>query len=263
MKRQIWTLLGLLSSLCVVAAAQVPGKIDARAGQLLRAACQFLADTPSFSLTAEVWREHIGDSGEKLQFTRQVDMEVKRPGHLHMEIKSGYTDRGFWFDGKNLNILDRKRNLFSSTAFPGNIDSMLDAAHDRFGIDLPLADLALSNPYENAVAQVSSGRYLGHSTAMGFACHHLAFVQENIDWQVWIDEGPRPLIRKFVITHKDQPGAPEFTGLIRGWNLLDRISDIAFEFEPPAGAMKVELLPDRPNSSLGPASNPTPTPTGR
>jgi hypothetical protein len=261
MKRQIGTLVGLLLSVSGVMAAQSAAKIDPRADELLRAACQFLADTPAFSLNAEVWREHIDDSGEKLQFTRQVQMEVKRPGQLHMELKSGYTDRGFWFDGKNLNILDRKRNLYSTTALPGNIDSMLDAARDRFGIDLPLVDLALSNPYQNAVAKVSSGRYLGPSTAMGFACYHLAFTQDNIDWQVWIDEGPQPLIRKFVITQKNQTGSPEFTGLIRGWDLLDRISDIAFGFAPPAGAVKVELVPDRPTSP--PTSSQTPSPTGR
>src|SRR5215469_9630919 len=109
MKRRVLTLIGLLLSLFALPAAQTSVKIDARADEVLRAACQFLAETPAFSLTAEVWREHISDSGEKLQFTRQVDMEVKRPGHLHMETKSGYVDRGFWFDGKNLNILDRKR----------------------------------------------------------------------------------------------------------------------------------------------------------
>lgn len=261
MKRQMGILVGLLLSVSVTSAAQPGAKIEPRADELLRAACQFLADTPAFSLTAEVWREHTDDSGEKLQFTRQVTMEVKRPGHLHMELKSGYTDRGFWFDSKNLNILDRKRNLYSTTALPGNIDSMLDSAHDRFGIDLPLVDLALSNPYQNAVARVSSGRYLGPSTAMGFACHHLAFTQDNIDWQVWIDEGPQPLIRKFVITQKNQAGEPEFTGLIRGWDLLDRISDVAFAFTPPAGAMKVELVPERPNSQPTPSQ--TPSPTGR
>src|SRR5689334_9824455 len=72
-KSQIWSLLGLLCSLSGVPAAQTSAKIEPRADELLRAACQFLADTPAFSLTAEVWREHIADSGEKVQFTRQVD----------------------------------------------------------------------------------------------------------------------------------------------------------------------------------------------
>jgi len=31
--------------------------------------------------------------------------------------------------------------------------------------------------------------------------------------------------RKFVINHKNEPGSPEFTGLIRSWKMTDRIAD--------------------------------------
>src|SRR5690348_2754185 len=40
--------------------------ISPRAEQVLRAACQFLAETPYFGVTAEVWREHINEAGQKL-----------------------------------------------------------------------------------------------------------------------------------------------------------------------------------------------------
>jgi hypothetical protein len=259
MKRQLGTLVGLLLSVSVLTAAQSGAMIDPRADELLRAACQFLADAPAFSLTAEVWREHVDDSGEKLQFTRQVQMEVKRPGHFHMELKSGYTDRGFWFDGKNLNIVDRKRNLYSTTALPGNIASMLDAAHDRFGIDLPLVDLALSNPYQNAVARVPRAVIWDRQQRWDLPV---------TTWRLRriISTGKfgstKARSRSFAnsCSHR-RTGEPEFTGLIRGWDLLDRISDIAFAFAPPAGAMKVELLPDRANSPPTPST--TPSPTGR
>ena len=97
------------------------------------------------------------------------------------------------------------------------------AAHDE-GIDLPLIDLAMSDPYANATAKVEQGKYFGIATVLGVPCHHLAFTQENVDWQVWIEDGPQPLIRKFVITYKNEPGAPEFTALITHWNLTDRIA---------------------------------------
>jgi len=72
-------------------------------------------------------------------------------------------------------------------------------------------------------------------------CHHLAFTQDNLDWQVWIEDGPQPLIRKFVITQKNEPGAPEFTALIMHWNVSDRVDDSDFAFSPPKGAAKVEM----------------------
>ncbi len=236
------------------AAAQTQTNIAPQAAQVLRSACQYLADSPYFGITAEIWREHINDSGEKLQFTRVVQMEVKRPNRLHVEITSPHTERGFWYDGKDLTILDRKKNLFSSAGMPGTLDGALDRAHDEFGIDLPLIDLAVSDPYANAMARVQTGRYFGVSVAMGYPCHHLAFTQDNVDWQVWIEDGPQPLIRKFVITHKNEPGQPEFTALIRGWNLSERIADSDFVFEPPRGATKIVMQRNQP-AGLSPGHN--------
>jgi len=73
--------------------------------------------------------------------------------------------------------------------------------------------------------RVENGRYFGVDSVLGYNCHHLAFTQDNIDWQVWIEDGPLPLIRKFVITHKNEPGEPEFTALIKSWDFSDRIAD--------------------------------------
>ena len=230
------------------ATAQEKPNITPQAERELRAACQYLADTRFFGLTAEVWREHITKSGQKLQFSQTVTFEVKRPNRLHMEIRSPHSERGFWYDGKSLTILDRKRNLFSVAPMPGKRDAALDKAHDEFGIDLPLADLAVSDPYENATAKVLQGSDYGLAPVLGLDCHHLALMQENVDWQVWIQDGPQPLIRRFVITHKKEPGAPEFTASVTNWDLTQRISDSDFVFEPPHGATKVEMKPDRPDS---------------
>jgi len=223
------------------AAAQHATNIPPQADRVLRAACQYLAETPFFGFTAEVWREHTTESGEKIQFTRMVDFQVKRPNRLHADIRSTHSEREFWYNGSSLTILDGKLNLFSTAPMPGSIDATLDSARDQFGIDLPLIDLALSDPYKNAVAKIQTGRYFGLALVLGVECHHLAFTQENVDWQVWIQDGPQPLIRKFVITHKNEDGAPEFTALITGWNLNDRIAESTFVFQAPPDAAKIEM----------------------
>src|ERR1035437_9871223 len=152
--------------------AQEKTNIAPQAERSLRAACQYLAEAPFFCLTAEVWREHVTASGQKLQFSRTVTFEVKRPNRLHVEIRSPHSERGFWYDGKSLTLLDRKHNLFSTAPVPGTLDAALDSAYDQFGIDLPLSDLAVSDlavsdlavsdlavsdPYQNATAKVVTG----------------------------------------------------------------------------------------------------------
>jgi len=223
------------------AMAQPQTNVSPRAERELRSACEFLAKTHAFTVNAEIWREHVDEAGQKIQFSRTVTMDVKRPDGLRLEITSPNTARGFWYDGKTLTVLDRKHNLYGTTAMPATLDKTLDAAHDQFGIDLPLIDLAFSDPYKNATAKVVGGKYFGIAPVLGVPCHHLAFTQENVDWQIWIEDGPQPLIRKFVITQKNEPGTPEFTALLTHWNVSDRIADSDFDFVKPKGASEIEM----------------------
>jgi hypothetical protein len=263
MKRLLFIGCGLWLGVAGCATAQEPvnqtgqtNVISPRADSVLRSACEFLAHTPAFSLKAEIWREHVDEAGQKIQFSRTVTMDVKRPDGLRLEISSPLAARGFWYDGKTLTILDRKHNWYSNTNMPATLDAAVDAAHDQ-GIDLPLIDLAMSDPYANATGKVEQGKYYGLATVMGVPCHHLAFTQENVDWQVWVEDGPQPLIRKFVITYKNEPGAPEFTAFITRWNMTDRIADSDFVFERPSGATKIDMRTDQQsdNSTNVPLTN--------
>ena len=105
------------------------------AREVLADACKYLADAPFFGITAEVWRDHQLDSGQKVQFTRVVELEVKRPDRLHARVESPHVDQQFWYNGKALAVLDGRRNLYSSTAMPSSLDAMIDSAHDQFGIE--------------------------------------------------------------------------------------------------------------------------------
>ena len=268
MMRRLLMVGGVAASILVghsaASAAEQTNITSSEATRLLRNACQYLAEASFFAIKAEVWRDHVDESGQKVQFSRLLDMEIKRPDRLHVEIKSGHTDREFWFDGKALSVLDRKQNFYSSAPMSGNLDFAIDNSSAEFGIDLPLVDLALSDPYANATAKIQSARYFGKSPAMGYSCDHLAFTQENVDWQIWIDDGPQPLIRKFVITHKNEPGSPEFTGLIRSWDMNNRIADSTFAFVPPRGAVKVEMQKEVAAETGQESNKPAaPEPTGR
>jgi len=85
-------------------------------------------------------------------------------------------------------------------------------------------------------------------------CHHLAFRQEGIDWQIWIEDSDQALPRKLVITLKEQPGHPQYLALIDKWNLTPDAPDSAFEFTPPAGAKRIDLTPLS-SSDAPPADN--------
>ena len=96
---------------------------------------------------------------------------------------------------------------------------------------------------DQIIARVRQGTYLGLHQVNGVKCHHLAFRQEAIDWQIWIEDAERPVARKVVITFKEQPGHPQFTALIDKWNLSADAPESAFEFTPPANAKRIDLTP--------------------
>ena len=90
--------------------------------------------------------------------------------------------------------------------------------------------------------EASAGFVVGQSIVAGVKCSHLAFRGAEVDWQIWIEDGDKPLPRKFMITTKQVSGAPQFTVLIRSWDVATKLSNQEFTFTPPKGAKKIEFL---------------------
>src|SRR5215471_4519416 len=88
----------------------------------------------------------------------------------------------------------------------------------------------------------SSAFVVGPSVVAGTKTTHLAFRAADVDGQVWIDDGDKPLPRKFILTSKQVKGEPEFTMVIRSWDLAPKVTDKEFAFVPSKGAKKIEFL---------------------
>jgi hypothetical protein len=71
-------------------------------------------------------------------------------------------------------------------------------------------------------------------------CNHYAFRQADIDWQIWITTGSKPVPRKLVITDRLDEARPQSISVIE-WQLEPAFEDAVFEFIPPVGAIQVEL----------------------
>jgi hypothetical protein len=168
-------------------------------------------------------------------------LQVRRPDRFHAEVHSTRRNRALFYDGKSITLLNRVHNFYGSIPAPASLDEALDTASERFGITLPLEDLIVSDPYASAIQKVVSGSDLGPVTVLGVPCEHLAFSQDVIDWQIWIEDGVKPVPRKLVITYKDEDGSPQYTAIFSDWDFQTKLPDFLFTFEPPAGASKVNV----------------------
>ena len=75
----------------------------------------------------------------------------------------------------------------------------------------------------------------GEYNPRGFSCDHLALDKENVLYQLWVEAGNKPLLRKIVVTQKKLPSAPQWTAFLSDWNFSPQLADNLFTFSPPAG----------------------------
>lgn len=223
--------------------------IDPEADRIFRACCKYLADAKSFSVKVEVWKDVVLPTGQKLQTTQSLDVQEQRPDQLHIEVRSPRNSRGFWYEKKSLTMLDRNMNLYGVMEVPGNIDKAFDAVEERFGIEIPLGDVLVADPYRNLMENTETGEDLGKVTTLGTVCHHLAFTGVNADCQIWIADGAKPLPRKIVINFKNIVGSPQVTQIYSDWDLVSPISDSVFTFVPPEDAGKIVVNPKKAEES--------------
>ncbi len=237
--------LGILLAVCGVlpaAGADDTSAIEARADRILRAMSDYLQAADQFTFQADVSYDAVLVSGQKIQYGGTGEISVHRPDHLRVEHRGDEKDLRVVFNGKMLTLHDVRADLYAQKEMTADIDTAVDRMFERFGFSVPTADLVYADPYSTLTASVDRGFHVGLHAVQGVRCHHLAFSQESIDWQIWIEDGPRPLPRKLLITYKDEPGSPQYATQLSRWHFGPRISDAYFEFDPPPGAGRMEFL---------------------
>jgi hypothetical protein len=241
------TLIALLLLCPALHAQEATGPVvDPKADEILKAVGALMQGAAQYSFRAEYTRDEVQASGQKLQSGGALKVVVRRPDRLYVDNDGDRFHRTFFYDGKALSILDVRQSLYGVLQAPPTIDEALDFAFAKFKVTPPLSDLLYTNPYGRARAGVRSGSYLGVHRVGGVACDHLAFVGADADFQVWVEQGARPVIRKVVITYKNSPSSPQFTAVLSDWDFTTRPADDVFKFVAPKDASKIEFLADAP-----------------
>ena len=153
----------------------------------------------------------------------------------------GYADVEIVFDGKTVSALGKNINAYTQFKAAGSIDQLITKLRGMNLIVAPGADLLGSRIFDDLMADVIVAKHIGRGVIDGVECEHLAFRTMDIDWQLWVEVGDRPIPRKYVITSKGVGGAPQYTLRIKEWKTDGPAVADAFVFTPPQGANKVAL----------------------
>jgi hypothetical protein len=211
------------------------------AGQILKKMTDYVTSQKVIAAAYDSDIEVITNDLQKIQFASSGEMLLSRPDKIRVSRIGGYADVDLVFDGKTLTVLGKNLNAYSQTDIPGSIDQLVARLRNEFGVAVPGADLLLSKAYDELMADVIDAKQIGRGVIDGVECDHLAFRNSDVDWQLWVEVGGRPVPRKYVINSKAVTGGPQYTLRIKDWKTDAPVAADAFAFKPPADSKKVEV----------------------
>ena len=216
--------------------------IDSEVIRLLRHMGKYLGAAREFSFRAEITHDEVLSNAQKIQYGSVEIVEVRRPNMLHVSVSGEERQTQVFYDGTHFTILDSAKMVYTKTKVAPTIDTAIDEVFDKYGFSVPIADLVYEDPYRTLIENVETGYLVGRPLINGKTTFHLAFTQKTIDWQIWIEDGSRPVPRKLLITYKNEIGSPQYTAILSNWNFQPRLSNSFAEFNSSVGSQEIEFL---------------------
>jgi len=216
--------------------------IGSDAIRLLRQMGKYLGAADEFSFRAEITDDVVLSNAQKIQFGGISNIEVRRPNKLHVRYSGDERQTQIFYDGKTFTIFGTKNLVYTKTDVPPTIDAAVDKIFELYDITVPVADLVYKDPFSVLIENVETGYLVGRTLIRGKPTFHLAFTQKEIDWQIWIEDGPQPLPRKILYSYKNETGFPQYTAVLYDWNFQPRLSESFADFHPPSGSDEIKFL---------------------
>jgi len=233
-------------------------RIDPQAISALDRMGAFLRSQRAMIINAKTTTDEVLDNGQKVQRNGVATLKMSRPDRLRADVSSDQRNEQLFYDGKTFTIYQPALGYYGSFNAPPTLAQLVDEAEQRYGIDMPLADLFAWGTARSPAADIKGAIDLGPSMVEGVKCDHFAFHQADVDWEIWIQHGPQPLPRKMVITTTTEKTQPQHVAVM-SWDLSPRLDQSMFTFTPPATAQRIDFDVAREQSGLprqGRSANP-------
>src|SRR5450432_895329 len=229
-------ILGLLAASLLPVAAAEPD-----ADQILHQMSAKLAAAHTFSFKATRAIDPALLGGGNVPENAHLVVTVQRPDKFAADSTSKDGVRHFYADGRNLSLVDVTKNLYATVPMHTSIDGLVEEVDRKYGFTPPLAELALSDDYQDIRQKAKSVSYLGQGNSGNVACHRLALLGKLVDAELWVGVSDQ-LPRRLIATVKNRPGRPKLTVEFSDWKLAASVTGREFAFVPPQGALKIPMI---------------------
>jgi len=217
-------------------------EIDPMAIEALRKMSTYLQTLPAFELKSDASLDVVTAEGQRIQLDGVVNYKVRKPDAFVISVDSDVKKRTFYYDGKQFTVSAPDLGYYATSSAPPTIHQTLDMIWERFGISLPLEDLfRWGEEGSPRVDTVREAFVVGPATIDGVQTDQYAFREGDIDWQIWIERGDKPLPRKMVIVDRTDPADPAYSARLT-WNVSPNLTADDFAFHPAKDAKPIKFV---------------------
>jgi peroxiredoxin len=231
--------LGIAAGLRAGESAQEKPANDPKAVEVVGAVSKYYLGLKQFTADlSEATEVSAPNVNQRVEMVFSV--AVEKPNKFAMLLKQG-RGASVISDGAKLYTYVPEANAYNEEPAPADLSALVkqpSVGHSFLG------QLIDADPAKAVMEGVLGVEYRGVEQLEGHDAHHLAFKQKAFDWELWVDVGDQPLVRKVAIDLSRiivQQGAPpgaqgSFTELFSNWTVNQPIEAARFSFTPPAGA---------------------------
>ncbi len=197
-----------------------------------------------FSFRSRTLRVYPGPGGQPLHIAHSMNVTVRRPDRLLVDMTGDDGSVRLYYDGKSATLFGVETNQYSTIPAPDTIQGMLEAATERLNVDFPLADFLSGEQGKSPLLGVTTGKEVNTVTIDGVRCRHLLFTEPpGVEIELWVEKNDRALPRRIILTYRTMSGHPSVVAELSDWNFSIHPPDADFVFQPPKDAKQVELKP--------------------
>jgi hypothetical protein len=199
----------------------------------------------SFKMTMILGYDVVQEDGQRLEFGAVRQIALQKPDKLALNFKSREGKTGMVkFDGEYIYAYNRDENVYAKTEQPGNIAESIEHLTSVLKFPVPAQELFSKDIAATLTENVQKAYITGKELIAGVETHHLALRTEDVDYQLWINTNGPALLRRMVITYKNEPGHPQFWANFINWQQDQTFKSNIFTFTPPPGAERIAIVVD-------------------
>ncbi len=229
--------------------------IDPDALEAFKDMADYLGAAKSFAYETESSYDVVQQSGITVEFGGSRKIVVSRPDRLWMESSRRDGVNGtVIFDGENIWAFLPDENVYARAEQPGDLDAAIDFAISELNLKAPTSELFSTNLYDEVVPKLTGALYLGEAVVAGVSCEHLLMSNDYADFQLWIASGGQPVLKRIVITYREEPGQPQFRAQFKNWQIPPSDTQGKFDFKPPEDAKRIRFYVPAMDTDLEDAS---------